>query len=92
MASDKFAGIVVCFTGFRDMEAEKYIKENGGCSTTIVNWYTNYLVCKNKDRMTTKMIEAKRRGIKILNVDEFNETFGWSLAKDLIVPRRKKES
>jgi len=91
MAGDKFRGIVVCFTGFRDAAAEKYIKDNGGSSTRTVNWQTTYLVCKNKDRLTTKMKEAEDRGIKILDINDFNETFGWSLAKDLIVPGRKLE-
>ena len=90
MSSDKFKGIVVCFTGFRDQSASNYILENGGGVTAKVDWRTTYLVCKNKNRITTKMRDAMSKGVKIMDLEDFNKTFGWAMARPLLVPGRKE--
>ena len=59
------------FSGFRNKEYEKIIADNGGKVTTAISKNTSYLVVKDKNENTGKIIKARELGITILNVEDF---------------------
>ncbi len=61
------------FSGFRNKDYEKIIEENGGKVTTSISKNTNYLVVKDKDENTAKIIKARELGVIILDIDGFKE-------------------
>jgi len=61
------------FSGFRNKDYEKIIVDNGGKITTSISKNTHYLIVKNKDENTAKIIKARELGITILNVEDFTK-------------------
>ena len=61
------------FSGFRNKDYEKIIEENGGKVTTSISKNTNYLVVKDKEENTAKIIKARELGVIILDIDGFKE-------------------
>jgi len=61
------------FSGFRNKDYEKIIEENGGKVTTSISKNTNYLVVKDKDNNTAKIIKARELGVIILDIEGFKE-------------------
>jgi DNA ligase (NAD+) len=61
------------FSGFRNKDYEKIIVDNGGKITTSISKNTHYLIVKNKDDNTAKIIKARELGITILNVEDFTK-------------------
>ena len=59
------------FSGFRNKDFEDYIKINNGIIDTNIIKLTNYLIVKDKTKITTKMKTAEEKGIIILTFDEF---------------------
>ncbi len=64
------------FSGFRNKEYEKAIVDNGGKVTTSISKNTSYLVVKDKNENTTKIIKARELGITILNIEDFTILLG----------------
>ena len=75
LKSDKFADYVVCFTGCRDAELSKFIRENGGIATDSWNKNVNLLVTKDIHSTSGKVKKAQEKGIKIISLDEAREMF-----------------
>ena len=73
--SGKLSGKTIVFSGFRDKELERNIKDEGGEVSNSLTKTTNILLVKDKDDETTKTQKAKKNNILILSVDEFNETY-----------------
>ena len=73
--SDKFAGMVVCFSGVRDKELMKKINENGGIATDNWSKTVNCLVLKDKNSTSSKALKARAMGIKILDLEEAYAAF-----------------
>lgn len=63
--------IKICFSGFRDKELEKVIDVNGGKVTTSVSKNTKVLIVKSLDDLSTKINDAKKLGVEILEKEEF---------------------
>jgi NAD-dependent DNA ligase len=61
------------FSGFRNKEYEKKITDNGGKITTSISKNTSYLIVKDKNENTAKIIKARELGIIILNLEEFEK-------------------
>lgn len=61
------------FTGFRNIDYENYIKENGGVIDNSITNKTSYLVMKDKSKITNKIEKAIQKGIKIISKEEFEE-------------------
>lgn len=70
------AGESIVFTGFRSKELEQAIKDNGGKVTATITKSTTLLVYKPDGKMGTKMSEASKRQIKILELDVFKRLYG----------------
>ena len=68
--SEVFHGMKVVFSGFRNKDYEKVIKDNGGIIVTTISSATNYLIVKDIDNMTGKVEKAMQLGVKIMSKDE----------------------
>ena len=59
------------FTGFRNNDYENYIKKNKGFIDSNITKTTNYLIIKDKTKITAKVKAAHAKGIKIITEEEF---------------------
>ena len=66
-----FENICFVFTGFRSDELEKFIKDNGGEVETNITSKTNYLIMKDRSKITNKISKAIEKGVKIISKDDF---------------------
>ena len=66
-----FDNIHFVFSGFRNKDYENVIKNNNGYIDDNINKQTNYLIVKDKEKITGKIKIAIEKGIKILNEEEF---------------------
>ena len=75
MKSNKLSGLNIVVTGTRTLDGR--IKARGGNSQNAVTKATNIVVLsgKSKFKETTKVKEARKRGIKIMEDDEFEEEY-----------------
>ena len=71
----KFKDINVVFTGCRDKELEKRIEDGGGSIKSSITKSVNYLIVKEKDKISLKVDKAKELGIEIITLEEFNKKF-----------------
>jgi DNA ligase (NAD+) len=67
---NKFKNMTFVFSGFRDKELEKKIEDYGGKIISSVSKNTDYLVVKNKNDTSSKILQAKKYNIKIITIDE----------------------
>ena len=65
----------ICFSGFRDKDLEKQIIEKGGKITTSVSKNTNILVVKDIEDKSSKIKDAKKNNVEILEKSNFIEKF-----------------
>lgn len=63
---------IIVLSGFRNKELQAKIINNGGNVANTISSKTNYLIVKNKDIITDKIIKAHNLGIKILLIEDFN--------------------
>ena len=63
---------IIVLSGFRDKELQAKIINNGGNIANTISSKTNYLIVKNKDIITDKIMKAHNFGIKILLIEDFN--------------------
>ena len=61
------------FSGFRNKDYEEAIKINNGFVDGTITKNTNYLVVKDKEKITGKIKTAMEKGIKILSEEEFKK-------------------
>ena len=64
-------GKTIVITGFRNKELEEKLKNIGAKIGTTVSKNTYMVIAKDKDDETGKVLEAKKLGIQIINMDEF---------------------
>lgn len=62
---------IFIFSGFRNKEYEKIIADNGGKVATSISKNVNYLIVKDKNENSAKIIKARELGISILNIEDF---------------------
>jgi DNA ligase (NAD+) len=60
-----------CFSGFRNKTFEDYIKTNNGFVDDTIKSTTNYLIVKDKTKITNKIKTAIEKGIILLSMEEF---------------------
>lgn len=70
-----FKGEYFVFTGFRNDDYEKFIKENGGEVEKSITSKTTYLIMKDKNKMTNKIEKAIEKGLKIISKEDFIREF-----------------
>ena len=66
-------GFHFVFSGFRNKEYEEYIKENKGFIDNTITRNTNYLIIKDKNKITGKVEAATKKGIKLICIEEFEK-------------------
>ena len=70
VVEEKGEGERVCFSGFRDKEAETKLQEIGYVIVDSVTKETNILIVKDKTKSSSKIEKAKKLGIKIVELNE----------------------
>lgn len=68
---NKFAGMVVVFTGVRNGEMENDITNNGGTVGSSISGKTTLLVAKDPSENSSKLNKARELGIKIMGYTDF---------------------
>ena len=71
-----FKNVYFVFTGFRSDEIEKFIKDNGGDVESTITSKTNYLIMKDRNKITNKISKAIEKGVKIISKDDFISQYG----------------
>ena len=66
-----FYGKTIVMTGFRNKEVEEKLKKMGAKIGSSVSKNTYMVIAKDKDDETGKVLEAKKLGVTIMNMDEF---------------------
>jgi NAD-dependent DNA ligase len=69
-------GKSVLLTGFRDKALEQRIKDVGGKIATSVSKKTDYVVVIDMDETTGKADKARKLGVTMILVDDFNKLLG----------------
>lgn len=71
VVGDRYAGMRVCFSGFRDKLLEEKIISEGGTIVSGVSKKTTHLVVVNKEIPSAKVEKAKKLGTQMLTIEEF---------------------
>jgi NAD-dependent DNA ligase len=71
--SNKFEGMTIVFTGFRNKEWQKYVEDNGGKVSSSVSKNTTMIVYKEVDKGSAKYNKAISLGVKAITTDEFEK-------------------
>lgn len=69
----KFKDQIVVFTGFRNKEWEEIIKNEGGQIGTSITGKTTLVVAKDASNSSGKLENARKKGIKVIDMTEFIE-------------------
>ena len=72
---DKLKDFKICFTGFRDKELENLIINKSGKIVTTVTKNTNILIVKNESDISSKIIDAKKLNVEIMNKECFIDKY-----------------
>jgi NAD-dependent DNA ligase len=68
---NKFAGMVVVFTGIRNEKIEREITSNGGSIGSCISGKTTLLVAKDPSENSSKLNKARDLGIQIIGYEGF---------------------
>lgn len=63
------------FTGVRDENVEEFIVASGGVIKKAISKNVHVLICKDKHSKSSKMEDARKMGIEIVQLDEFKEQY-----------------
>jgi DNA ligase (NAD+) len=77
--SNKFAGMVVVFTGIRNVEMERALTEEGCVVGSSISGKTTLLVAKDPEENSSKLKKARDLGIQIMGYDEFAKQYGFNI-------------
>ena len=69
----------IVFSGFRDKELKQFLESKGYEVSDSLTNKTSYLIVKNKNDETSKILQAKKQGIKILSIEEAMKNIGKSI-------------
>ena len=67
------AKMVFCFTGFRDYMLARKIEEYGGKYVSSITSDCNILVCKSTQKITSKIEDARKKGISVISQRDFKD-------------------
>lgn len=71
------SGEMVCVSGFRDDNIERFIKENGGTISSGVSKKSTLLIVKDKSVSSSKMVKAQTFNVPVLSIEEFSTKYGY---------------
>jgi len=72
---NKFANMVIVFTGVRNADMEHAITTNGGTIGSGITGKTTLVVAKDASENTSKLNAAREKGISIMNIDDFGKKY-----------------
>ena len=75
--NNKFVGMVVVFTGVRNIDMEEMITQGGGVIGSGVTGKTTIVVAKDISENTGKIKTAREKGIQVINIDDFAKFIGF---------------
>lgn len=70
-SNDIFYNEKIVFTGFRDKDLEQFIEDNGGKVSSSVSGNTTLVVYVDSGKKSSKILKAKKLGVKVMTKDEF---------------------
>ena len=76
--SSKFVGMVVVFTGVRNVDMEKKITDGGGVIGSGVTGKTTMVVAKDITENSGKIKTAREKGIQLMNIEDFGKFIGFN--------------
>ena len=76
--SNKFAGMVIVFTGIRNADMEKAIVDGAGVIGSGITGKTTLVVAKDTSENTGKIKTAREKGIQLMNIDDFATKYGFN--------------
>ena len=76
---NKFAGMVVVFTGVRNAEIESELTNNGGIVGSSISGKTTLLVAKDPTENSSKISKARDLGIQIMEYTDFAKQHGFKI-------------
>jgi len=65
----------IIMTGFRDKNLEEKIKNMGAKIGSSVSKNTNFVIVKNLEEDTGKASDAKKLGVQLITIDDFNKKY-----------------
>jgi NAD-dependent DNA ligase len=71
--SDSLEGKSFCFTGVRRQDLETIIEENGGKVASGVSRNLTYLICKDKNSGSSKLVKAEKLGVILFDIEELEK-------------------
>ena len=75
--SNKFAGMVIVFTGVRNVDMEDSINNGGGKIGTGITGKTTLVIAKDTSESSSKLNTAREKGIQIMNINDFGKKYGF---------------
>jgi len=72
---NKFANMVIVFTGVRNADMEHAITTNGGTIGSGITGKTTLVVAKDSTENSSKLNTAREKGILIMNIDDFGKKY-----------------
>jgi DNA ligase (NAD+) len=78
-SSNKCAGMIVVFTGIRNVDMETFITDNGGVIGSGVSGKTTLVVAKDITENSGKIKTARDKSIQLMNFDDFAKFIGYKL-------------
>ena len=73
----RFAGMVVVFTGVRNIDMEEMITNGGGVIGSGVSGKTTLVIAKDISENTGKIKTAREKGIQVMNIVDFGKYIGF---------------
>ena len=77
--NSKFAGMLVVFTGVRNVDMETFITDAGGVIGSGVSGKTTLVVAKDITENSGKIKTARDKGIQLMNIDDFAKFIDFKL-------------
>ena len=72
---NKFAGMVVVFTGIRSPDIAQAIIDGGGVIGSAVSGKTTLIIAKDPNESSSKLNKARETGIPIMGIDDFSKQY-----------------
>lgn len=68
---DTLGGTTYIFSGIRNKKVEQWIQDHGGVLKTSMSKNVDVLICKDVGSSSSKILEAKKLGIKVVSIEDF---------------------
>ena len=77
--SKVFENMSFVFTGVRSKQAEQFILDRGGSIKSSLSSKTDFVICKDPNSHSSKVVKAREMGVKVVTLEEFALQHGFSI-------------